>query len=519
MALTPGPPPKADSLVAAIREYGASLAARAPDSSRRRGERHPEPRPAAPRSRVRSRRWTIRMTRSPSVVASLLDLGTSYLAVQGPPGTGKTYVGARVIRDLVQKHRWRIGVVAQSHARRRERARRDRARRARPATRRQGAGERARSPGSTRQPVHRVAAGRAPRFAAEHRDRGYVIGGTSWDFTNLKRVEPRPARPARHRGGGPVLAREHHRGGRRGEAPSASRRPAAASAGEPGHPPRAGRRLRARLTSGGGTTCSRPSSGTSSPRAAGWMPRSPRRCRDSRTTGELRSHREHPGSLARRHRARGCIRSPSTTATTRRRPTRRPRGSSRLGASASRLSLDRTRPRSPTTRRSASATSSSSTPYNAQVETIRRRLDEAGSRRHPRRHRRQVPGPGGRHLDREPRRVESRRRTARALVPALPQPPQRGDLAGAVGGLPGLLAAADRAPAEHARRHRRAEPIHRVGRRPAGAIAETRVGARPYAGSMTDDFRLAPVDQALRRSPRRIRTPCRPRRHEGHHLR
>lgn len=42
-------------------------------------------------------------------------LDNSYLAVQGPPGSGKTYVGARVIRQLVQAG-WKVGVVAQSHA-------------------------------------------------------------------------------------------------------------------------------------------------------------------------------------------------------------------------------------------------------------------------------------------------------------------------------------------------------------------------------------------------------------------
>ena len=114
MALTPGPPPKADSLVAAIREHGTGLATHAPA------------RPADAASDILSRlppatkSGALAVMQSPddavaSVVASLLDLGTSYLAVQGPPGTGKTYVAARVVRDLVQNHHWRIGVVAQSH--------------------------------------------------------------------------------------------------------------------------------------------------------------------------------------------------------------------------------------------------------------------------------------------------------------------------------------------------------------------------------------------------------------------
>ena len=43
-------------------------------------------------------------------------MDNSYVAIQGPPGTGKTYTGSRVIKELVEKHHWRIGVVAQSHA-------------------------------------------------------------------------------------------------------------------------------------------------------------------------------------------------------------------------------------------------------------------------------------------------------------------------------------------------------------------------------------------------------------------
>ncbi|MET1020556.1 MAG: TM0106 family RecB-like putative nuclease, partial [Microterricola sp.] len=50
------------------------------------------------------------------VVAAVLALDRSTLAVQGPPGTGKTYLGAHLITELVQKHGYTIGVVAQSHA-------------------------------------------------------------------------------------------------------------------------------------------------------------------------------------------------------------------------------------------------------------------------------------------------------------------------------------------------------------------------------------------------------------------
>lgn len=49
------------------------------------------------------------------ITASLLEIDQDYLAVQGPPGTGKTYTTARVLKTLVEKHNWRIGVVGQSH--------------------------------------------------------------------------------------------------------------------------------------------------------------------------------------------------------------------------------------------------------------------------------------------------------------------------------------------------------------------------------------------------------------------
>lgn len=50
-----------------------------------------------------------------AIYDSLMKLDRSYLAVQGPPGTGKTYVGSRVVANLVDAG-WKVGVVAQSHA-------------------------------------------------------------------------------------------------------------------------------------------------------------------------------------------------------------------------------------------------------------------------------------------------------------------------------------------------------------------------------------------------------------------
>ena len=51
-----------------------------------------------------------------AITTAVLRLDHSTLAVQGPPGTGKTFTGAQVIKRLAEKHDWRIGIVAQSHA-------------------------------------------------------------------------------------------------------------------------------------------------------------------------------------------------------------------------------------------------------------------------------------------------------------------------------------------------------------------------------------------------------------------
>ncbi|WP_425864071.1 TM0106 family RecB-like putative nuclease [Arthrobacter sp. TWP1-1] len=51
-----------------------------------------------------------------AITEAILKLDHSYLAVQGPPGTGKTHVGSHVIATLIKDHKWKIGVVGQSHA-------------------------------------------------------------------------------------------------------------------------------------------------------------------------------------------------------------------------------------------------------------------------------------------------------------------------------------------------------------------------------------------------------------------
>ncbi|HZJ40437.1 MAG TPA: DEAD/DEAH box helicase, partial [Demequina sp.] len=122
-------------------------------------------------------------------VAALAD---SYLAVQGPPGTGKTYVGAHVIARLVREHQWKVGVVGQSHAV---------VENLLTAVVRK-AGLDASLVGKAARGGNTASAGEAPPFtviakdsqagfAASHDDSGYVLGGTTWDFTNRKRFSPK----------------------------------------------------------------------------------------------------------------------------------------------------------------------------------------------------------------------------------------------------------------------------------------------------------------------------------------
>ncbi len=51
-----------------------------------------------------------------AITAAMRELDHSYLAVQGPSGTGKTSTAARVLERLVTRHKWRIGIVGQTHS-------------------------------------------------------------------------------------------------------------------------------------------------------------------------------------------------------------------------------------------------------------------------------------------------------------------------------------------------------------------------------------------------------------------
>jgi uncharacterized protein len=192
MALGPGIPPRTDSLRAAIRALAARVAAAVAA-----GEPLPD-HPAVDLLRRRPPR-----TRSgglpaapdglggdvATITAAVADLDGSYLAVQGPPGTGKTYTGARVIAGLVARG-WRVAVVAQSHTVVENMLREVAA----AGVPRERIGKR---PGDGADPGAPWTWLGANGFAAFHAaagadGAGYVLGGTAWDLTHPARLPERP---------------------------------------------------------------------------------------------------------------------------------------------------------------------------------------------------------------------------------------------------------------------------------------------------------------------------------------
>ena len=202
IALTPGPPPRAGAQKTAIEEWGAALAA-----ALDRGEelvdpvfdimRRVPPRMASGGSIIEPGS-TLALETGKSedgrmigaVISTLRGLDRSALAVQGPPGTGKTYLAARVIRELVERDGWQIGVVAQSH-RVVENVLEGVV----------GAGLAAGQVGKVPQggrldddaelpPYTVLRNGGHDAFVRQHREagRGSVVGGTAWDFSNESRI-------------------------------------------------------------------------------------------------------------------------------------------------------------------------------------------------------------------------------------------------------------------------------------------------------------------------------------------
>ncbi|MET4637334.1 TM0106 family RecB-like putative nuclease [Mycetocola sp. 2940] len=181
IALTPAAPPPAGQQKPAIEEWAQAIVDRAPEWPK-------DPvvdilRRTPPRTRSGAL-MPVAGERVVAVIASILDLDASYLAVQGPPGTGKTYLGAHVIASLVRDHGWKIGVVAQSHA---------------VVENLLAAVVKAGLPAGLVGKVQKGSADAAEvpftpldanghlMFAAENEATGFVLGGTAWDFSNKAR--------------------------------------------------------------------------------------------------------------------------------------------------------------------------------------------------------------------------------------------------------------------------------------------------------------------------------------------
>jgi len=190
--LAPGPPPRADSLQVAIEQWGAMVADAAdsaagwPPDAMSRVLRRSAPSAAGALEPMRDADDAVR-----AVIASLRAMDRGYLAVQGPPGTGKTYLAAHVIKALVERHHWAIGVTAQSHKVIENLL--DAIHGAgvpRPLIgKKPGKGD----SGGTGEaaPKYTVLTDdNFPGFARDNQPTGYVIGGTAWDMTNRRRVLP-----------------------------------------------------------------------------------------------------------------------------------------------------------------------------------------------------------------------------------------------------------------------------------------------------------------------------------------
>jgi len=175
-ALTPGPPFQTKAQRASIEATATAVAAGLPDL----------PPTAVLDILLRSAPRTVSGSPLPAtgdkaadITAALLDLDNSYLAVHGPPGTGKTFTAARVIADLITRHHWRIGVVAQSHAVVENLL-----------TDVVGAGVDGQLVGKKNAPENASFVEVADSQYASFIDgsQGCVIGGTAWDFANDNRV-------------------------------------------------------------------------------------------------------------------------------------------------------------------------------------------------------------------------------------------------------------------------------------------------------------------------------------------
>ena len=177
-ALTPGPPIATKAMRESIEATAAEVAAGLPTL----------PRTAMMdlllRRRPRNRSGALPRggDLADDITGALLDLDSSYLAVHGPPGTGKTFTAARIIAGLVNAHRWRIGVVAQSHAVIENLLREVIGAGVDP----QLVAKKRNGPNPCWREIDNAD---FPGFIADHH--GCLIGGTAWDFANDNKVPRR----------------------------------------------------------------------------------------------------------------------------------------------------------------------------------------------------------------------------------------------------------------------------------------------------------------------------------------
>ncbi|MBO3101002.1 TM0106 family RecB-like putative nuclease [Cellulomonas fengjieae] len=182
MALAPTPGPQTTGIEAAIRVLAEAVADGLPAL--------PDLPAVDLLRRIPPRTRTLALPRpddvtgtTEAIIAAVLDLDGSYLAVQGPPGTGKTYTGGHVVAALAAQG-WKVGVVAQSHAvvENMLRAVND-------------AGLAPEQIGKKAQDQHPDDAvweslpdGRRARAFHDRQPGGFVVGGTKWDFTSGDRI-------------------------------------------------------------------------------------------------------------------------------------------------------------------------------------------------------------------------------------------------------------------------------------------------------------------------------------------
>ena len=187
LAISPGGPPPSEGLVAAIKEVGEDIlhsfprfpANAATDIVRRIAPRGPE----LVRPESEEDVWK-------AISASLQAQENSYIAVQGPPGTGKTYTGSHVIADLVMNHGWKVGVVGQSHATVENMLRGI----SKAGVPQEKVAKRPRSSETVGAVAARSSTTWTPKSNLKsftEQPGGWVIGGTAWDFSSIKQIERR----------------------------------------------------------------------------------------------------------------------------------------------------------------------------------------------------------------------------------------------------------------------------------------------------------------------------------------